>query len=354
MREWPYAKEPFDTRLFVLLFIKKLWLVISVSLLGALLLGGGYFLKKVVFGGPVEYEITTNYYIEYANMNPETGELHNYINDATWKEWVVSDWFVDRAWQFAIRESQIESKYNIKKEDLKTFFFGDLPSDIRIPISKVTTPYQELTIVLNQALQKTYFVFADEHEEMASIQIINETPLQEADKDVRLVRAVILGAILGGFAGSLVTALYIIWDDTIVLPEILGYRYNLPAVGYLGKDETILDESTVTNVKYLFEKGTSNALLVMGKHAVGEVLPECLKESFSQVYLIDKLDGDCYERLRNAEGILLAVEAGSYHGKAIEHDLEELKLQNCSVKGAFLYGADRKLIKCYRFGQKQK
>ena len=59
MREWPYAKEPFDTKLFVLRFIKKIHWVLIGMLIGAVLVGGGYYIKKVVLGGPVEYEITT-------------------------------------------------------------------------------------------------------------------------------------------------------------------------------------------------------------------------------------------------------------------------------------------------------
>ena len=79
MREWPYAKEPFDTKLFVLRFMKKIQWVLLGILIGAFLIGGGYYLKKVVFGGPTEYEITTTYYIEYVHRD-DKGNIFNYKN----------------------------------------------------------------------------------------------------------------------------------------------------------------------------------------------------------------------------------------------------------------------------------
>lgn len=355
MREWPYAKEPFDTKLFVLRFIKKIYWVLIGMLIGAFLIGGGYYLKKKVFGGPVEYEITTTYYLVYINKDSTTGQIHNYINEATWKEWVKYDWFVDRAWQFAMEIEDIGDKYNIKKEDLKTFFYGDMRADARMPISKVVTPYEELTIILNEALQKTYYVFVDENEEIGNIKIIDETPLQEADKDIRLVRAIILGAVVGIFISGCVVAFTLIWDDTIILPEIFAFRYHLPMVGYITGKQMEPDEKTMVNMQYLFSEKSDNILLTMGEIKKGEELLKHFKpQSFSKVLSVTELDAQGYEVLRQASGILFAVGAGEHHGKAIEHTLEELKLQNCKVTAAILYDADDTLIKCYRFGRTQK
>lgn len=355
MREWPYAKEPFDTKLFVLRFIKKIHWVLMGMLIGALLIGGGYYVKKVVFGGTAEYEITTKYYIEYTNINPETGELHNYINGATWKEWVVSDWFVDKVWQLANEKINIAEKYSVQKEELKNFFFADLPSDIRIPISRVTTPYEELTVLLNEALQETYFVFESEHPEMSSIKVIDEAPIQEADKDVRLLRAIILGAVAGGFLGAFGLALCIIWDDTITIPETFNYRYHIPMVGYLGKDRTDDTKEIITNMEYLFKGEGKYTLVIMGEKQKGVELLKYLKqEGDGNVFAVAELDSKIYDKLRQSQGILLAVGAGEHSGKAIEHVLEQLKLQKCPVIAAVLYAADSTLIKCYRFGREQK
>ena len=328
MGEWPYAKEPFDTKLFVLLFVKKIGLIIIAALVGGLLIGGGYYLKKVTFGGPVQYDITTTYYIDYAHQSAETGELYDYVNDATWRSWVVSDWFIDRAWQYALDAGFEPEKYQIVKADLTGYFKADLPSDIRIPTSTVTTPYEEVTKILNQALQKTFVAFEEDHDEMTSIKIIDETPLAEADRDVRLGKAIALGCVLGVFLATFLVDCSIIWDDTIVLPETFTYRYGIPMAGYKGKDDKDWDETTKEKLQYLL-KGKEPLVLTVAN----------FKEQYG-------------EPLRKAEAILLEVAAGKDRGKAIEYILHELQLLGCKVDAALLTDADKKLIQAYRFGKK--
>ena len=329
MGEWPYAKEPFDTKLFVLLFVKKIGLIIIAAVVGGLLIGGGYYLKKVTFGGPVQYDITTTYYIEYAHQSEETGELYDYINDATWKSWVVTDWFVDRAWEYALEAGFEPEKYQTEKADLAGYFKADLPSDIRIPTSTVTTPYEEVTKILNQALQKTFVAFEEDHDEMTSIKIIDETPLAEADRDVRLGKAIVLGCVLGAFVAAFLVACTIIWDDTIRLPETFTYRYGIPMAGCKGNGGIMdWDETTKEKLQYLLK----------GKEPL--------------VLTVKNFGEQSGESLRKAEAILLEVAAGKDRGKAIEYVLHELQVLDCKVDAALLTEADDKLIQVYRFGKK--
>ena len=328
MGEWPYAKEPFDTKLFVLLFVKKIGLIIIVALVGGLLIGGGYDLKKVTFGGPVQYDITTTYYIDYAHQSEETGELYDYVNDATWKSWVVTDWFVDRAWQYALEAGFEPEKYEIEKADLTEYFKADLPSDLRIPTATVTTPYEEATRALNVALQKTFIAFEEDHDEMSSIKVINETALAEADRDVRLGKATALGCVLGAFVAMFVVAGSIIWDDTIRIPETFTYRYGVAMVGYKGKGTDDWNEETKEKLQCLLKERKPLEL------AVEQVLQRNPEE------------------LQKAEAIVLLVRAGEDRGKAIEYTLHELQVMNCKAEAALLTDADDKLIQIYRFGKK--
>lgn len=353
MKEWPYAKEPFDTKLFVLRFIKKIHWVLLGILTGALVIGGGYYLKKVVFGGPVEYDITTTYYIEYNNMDPVTGQMFNYTNDVTWGLWVVSDKFVDRTWQYALDAGFQPQKYHIEKSDLKGYFTADLPTDLRIPTSTVTTPYEEVTEILNDALQLAFLDFAQERTEMGSIEITNETPLAVADKDIRTGNAVILGILIGGFLGTLMVTGLLIWDESPVLPERFTYRYGIPAIGYIGKRTGEPSRECLTNLAYLFPKKGENICLVLGERSWGEKnLKKFPKEYFSKVIAMEELNEENYEKLRGAVGILLVVPAQGCKGNVIRHMLHELKVQDCICKGALLADADSRLIQLYRFGRK--
>ncbi len=359
MREWPYAKEPFDTKLFILRFLRKLWMVILAAVLGALLVGGGYYLKKVVFGGPVEYDITTTYYVEYNQFDPVTGEMFNYTNAATWKNWVVSDWFVDKAWEHALEAGLMPETYGVDKSALKGYFTADLPSDLRIPTSTVTTPYEGLTEALNDALQQTFIDFAAEQSEMDGIKITDETPLAVADKDIRTLRAVILGAVFSAFLAGFGLAFAIILDDSIVIPETFTYRYGVPALGYWGreKQQAIMrgewkpEEEVLAHLQYLFDPKGKNALVSVGKNLDKPMQEALLPFGFGEVQNASALNAESYEKIREADKILLLVEAEAKNAKRIEYVLHELNIQNCTVAGALLCQANAKLINAYRFGK---
>lgn len=352
MGEWPYAKEPFDTKLFVLRFIKKIYWVFIAMVVSALLIGGGYYLKKVVCGGPAEYNITTTYYVQYNNYDPVTGEMHNYTNNVTWQTWVTSDYFVDKAWAYALDAGLQPDKYGVNKMDLKGYFTADLPSDLRIPISTVTTPYEELTSILNDALQKVYQDFGQERVEMDSIVITNETPLQVVDRDVRTFRAVVLGAVIGLVVSGLVLSLWIIWDDSVIIPEIFTYRYGIPMAGFVGKGEKELNRELLVNVKYLLGEGNGRVAVIVGKPADDNIQTAIKEIGIKEMIPAMDLSEENYEKLRQAEKVILLVEAGAHNGKQIQHLLHNLKLQDCNVVGALLLQADSSLINVYRIGRK--
>lgn len=352
MRDWPYAREPFDFKLFVLLFLKKLWIVVCAMFIGTVLIGGGYYLKKVVFGGPTEYEITTTYFVEYNTYNNETGELYSYVNSATWGSLVVTDWFVDRAWEHALEAGLAPEKYDVEKSDLKNFFSATMPSDLRIPTSTVTTPIEELTERLENALQMTFADFAEEQPEIDDIRILDETPVAVSDKDVRTLRACILGALVGLFLAGFAVIFEIIRDDSIFLPETFTYRYGLPMAGFLGKDDMALAEDVLTNIKYLFRDSEKSMIVTIGQGIDAVKLLQILQdEDFVEVISSMDLDEECYTKLRGANGVLLGVEAGAGNAGEIEHVLHELQVQDISVQGALLCNADTKLIKAYRLGK---
>ena len=54
-----YAKEPFDLKLFVLRSAKLVhWILVS-AVIGALCIGGGYFLKNVIIERKIPYVVIT-------------------------------------------------------------------------------------------------------------------------------------------------------------------------------------------------------------------------------------------------------------------------------------------------------
>ena len=64
MWEGSYGKEPFDLRLTLLRVIRRLHLIIAVTLAGTLVFGGGYYVKNVLLRSEPVYSAESTCRIE--------------------------------------------------------------------------------------------------------------------------------------------------------------------------------------------------------------------------------------------------------------------------------------------------
>ncbi len=345
MQEWKIAEEPFDFKLFMLCFVKKIWIVVCAALAGMILVCGSHYLKRAVLDGPQKYEATTTYYVHYY-ADPATGMINQYINEATWKSTVNMDWFVDRVWSHAMEQGLVPENYAIKKEDLRQYLSATLSSDLRIPATIVTTEDKNLTDLLNEAVKATMQDMVEERTEILKIEILDETKVQEKKPDLRMLRACILGALLGAFAASVVLSFRIIFDDSVMIPETFTYRYGLPMLGAVNKGEKDFSKELSENLAYKFAKQEKDIAYAL---ECGTVVNTVIPEGFRLMKKEELPEG--YAKLRESAGVLLLVEAGMRNSKEIEHMLHELSVQDCVVKGALLCGADGRLLKAYYRGK---
>lgn len=349
MWEWNYGKEPFDMKLMVLRLLKNIWIPIIAALLGAAIVGGGYYLVRDVFGAPDEYEVTSSYYVEYGT-DPQTGNEYTYTNAASWNNWIATDWFVDRIWDEATGSGLQPEDYGITKQDLPAFLSADLPTDLRMPTSMVTTTNAELTEILAAAVEKVFVSFADEQKEIDAIRVVDTTDVYLVDRDIRTFRACVLGAVLAVFFTLVIMLLYFILDDGIYLPETFSYRYGIPALGAVcgyGEDLQLIG-GTKENVAYRVKNCGTVALTSVEEETDLKAVATLL-EGKEYVCIPSILQvPEAGEKLREMDGILLLVQAGERNGKKIEHVLHELKVQDCKLIGVLLTDADERLIKAYR------
>ena len=87
--EVSYGKEPFDLRLMCLRLCRDLWKILAVTVVGTLLLGGGYYVKNVVLQPDPGYAASSTYKVEYKE-NPNAAGAY-YINEATWSSVFVGN-----------------------------------------------------------------------------------------------------------------------------------------------------------------------------------------------------------------------------------------------------------------------
>ena len=334
-----YAKEPFDLKLFVLHGLKMMkWIVLS-AIIGAVCIGGGYYLKKVTFGGHIPYVITDKLDVEYA-LNPETGLEYSYYVAYTWNDWIKSDVFFDETLEGFIP--------GMGQEDMIQFYIMTLPADVRNPYLEVRHPDKEVAMALEKAVMARLKTFAEEQKEIAAIEVIDSSEPELEVQDIRTFRAVVLGAVLGTFFALFALAFRLILGEGILVPEVFTYRYQIPVAGYIDLEGECSKE-LAESLKYIFRDAKKVGVTAVEPDLDLTVVKALLEEK-EVVCLPSVLQvPESLEHLRNMEQNLLLVRAGSGNGKAVESVLYLCKMHDVKVDGVVLVDADALLIKRYRF-----
>ena len=339
MWECNYGSEPIDMKLLVLRFVKKIWIVVLAAVLGALLIGGPYYRRKVTFGPAKEYQAVTDFYIDYALL--ETGEQHTYFNQTTWTQLIGDDVFTDKILGY-LQDS------NITKETLRESLYATMLSDTRIVTTTVTTNNPELTMKINDALLLAMDDFGQEQKEIAGVRILQQPAEAELVKaDVRTFRACMLGTVIFVFVTLLWMLCSFILDDSIYVPIMFERRYHLPMLGTVNSKE----------MPALFKKlcPENSSLLVMDEGVDAEKVVAAVAEKTGCTLNTVSIDGllhdiddmDTDAAVEKTAEMILVVKAGNHNGKAIEKTLSICKKCEIDVKAALLWDADELLIKRY-------
>lgn len=333
-----YLKEPFNLKLFLLHMIRKWYQFLAWMLAGALVIGLGYYIVFVVFGPAREYEAVSTYYIEYAS-EPDTGNSYTFFNEYTWNMLIVTDAFQD-----VVLEKLGEE---LSKESLTSYVTVTLPSDVRVIQLTVTADSPELSMRISEAYVDAFVSFAGQQREVESVEIL-DLPESAALKkaDVRTFRAVVLGAVLGLFLGSMVIVLRYLMDDGIYIPEEIKKRHGLTVFGTDQSEElsanlgTALKEKNRIAVTCVQESPSLKAVTEKLK----ELMPDKRFDAIPS--MIQCPEGA--EALKTYEACILIVKAKADKSAAIDRALEYYAQQKISVTGAILWDADEGLIKRYR------
>ena len=340
MQHWEYAKEPFDLKLFVYHCVHRLWVVCLGALLGLLLIGGGYYLGKVALAEPAPYQVVNKYYVEYGT-DPQILNTYSYFAGYTWDDWIKSD-----EWVNPILE---KLSFEMTKEELVDTLSAEIKSDVRIPYITVTHPEAAKAAEIAYAYEEAMIEFGGTQKELISIRLMDtEGPVPEA-RDIRVLRACILGLVVGAFLAWFLVGFYYLLDEKVYVPENFTYRYGIPAAGFVDRKGE-LSGDLAEHLEFLFsgkEKiGITAVDDTLDLKAVERILPvgeyTCIPSPL-QVPESGRI-------LREMDGNLVLVQAGEDGGKAILALLHFCKIQEIPVTAAVLVKADEKLIRCYRFG----
>lgn len=360
-----YGKEPFDLRLTALRLIFHIHWILAFTVLGTLLFGGGYYVKNVIFRPESAYAATSTYKVDYADES--WAQYGTYINEATWNTWVHTKEFLDNV-QRHLQEGELppaaaSSMAGISNEELSGMLSAKLASDLRVPSTVVTTADGELSVLIAGAVEQTMTEdFAQNvPNDISTIRVIDPAlAAEEVLWDVRPIRAFVLSGVLSCFFAVVIFLLKELGDDSIWLPATLYKRYGLKTLG------TVHSRELKANIAYFcqgmeriavcpVDENVNPAEVSQGLHRAESMVAEHNNSEKKQENEYGRwspaptplLCPDTCSFLRQADGIVLAVQAGSHAGKRLEYVMEFLQQQDCKITAAILWNADETLIRRY-------
>lgn len=347
MWEGSYGKEPFDLRLTVLRLLRKFWLVLTATLGGTLLFGGGYYVKNILLQPEPDYRAISVYRVDYAVAEEkDIGAV--YINEMTWNTYMDTQLFHGQVRQY------LPADMVSTDTELTDAVSAVVASDLRVLSTVVTTDSSEKSLAIAGAVESALVRdLPSAISEVSAITVMD--PAQETQAvypDVRPVRALVLSALLSFFFAVVVFLLKELGDDAVWLPVTLRQRYGLRVVG------TIQSRVFAENMNRFFEGMKHIAVCPVqekldARTVSKELRAACkgskvLQEGVEWMPVASPLS--CPEgcrKLRESEGVLLVVAAGSHAGKQLEYVLEFLSQQDCKVTSVILWDADELLLKWY-------
>lgn len=345
MLEASYGREPFDLRLTVLRMLRQWKKILFATLAGTLLFGGGYCVRNILFGGEAQYGATSVYRMDYSVDDTQYSFVT--INGYTWDTYLHTREFLDLL-QGKLAAGEWGKMSN---EELGGYIRGDIGSDCRVPSTIVTTEDAGKTAAIARALEETLVRdFPSLIGEIKSIRVMDPGETGRVIPDLRVGRAFVLGAVLAFFFTVIVLLLRELGDDNIWLPATLRKRYGLQAVG------TTASGDLKENICYIFREDSRVAVCAVQEdcdpaetaRAVREVCEETAAQGIEWIAMPSPLIcPEAAERLRETDGILLAVKAGAHSGKKTEYVMEYLAQQDCKITAVILIDADETLLRWY-------
>lgn len=340
-----YGKEPFDLRLTALRLLRSGGWILAATLAGALLFGGGYYVKNVLLQPEPAYRVTSVYRVEYA-VAEEKDVSTVHINEMTWNTYLDTQMFLDEVRRY------LPEGGNETDGQLAESIRAVLASNLKVLSTEVTAASETDSLKIAAAVEKALiFDFPQKISEVASISLIDPgTAAQEVYPDVRPLRAFVLSALLSFLAAVTATLLKQLGDDEIWLPSTIRCRYGLNVLG------TLESPAFLENLRFLFRECKTAAICPVQERIdpaqVTERLREICQEALAaecQWVAVPSPVGcpECCRELRQADGILVTLAAGSHAGKQLEYVMEYLAQQDCRITAVLLWDADERLLRAY-------
>lgn len=334
--EMRYGDEPVNGRLFLLRFIGKIPLIIGCAFIGAAIVCACHLFYRL--SSPYMFQAETDVYLEYI---PEAGSNELiYFNKYTWEQMSAGSAIIDEI---------LKADPSLDEKTVRESFLATLKSDVKVLTLQVTNEDPEMCSKILDAGVIGITAFAESLPEILSVKEIGGSKPALLPPDVRAVRAIILGAVIGIFISTLIVWIWIISDDRIILPETIEKRYHIPSAGCITSknlSETLEDlagedgfiaASTLPSNKF---NETIDALLAAGTRVEGKTID-----------LSDTEKPGLLSEVKNADHPIVYIFSSKRHTGGDERALSFLSKYGKEPMCAILTDTNDALIRSYYIGK---
>lgn len=314
--ERQYADEGMDLKKYMLCLLRRLPLLLGAAVAGALLGVAVYAIVRTVPESEREYQAFAKIQLDFAA--DETGEVYQAYNGYTWNDLMATDPIMN------LTLANLSSDY--AREEVEAALRAEILSDIRILTVTVTTNAAARTDEILGAAVQALESYGTQAKEFLSINAIQTTQARLVVADSRMAQAVLVGALLGLLLGLFGVSFYYVMDDRILVAGDVRKVTDVSFLGYASGTET-LKEDYEKNLSYLQEKWG------------GLFVCEIEKEK--------PLTQERFQKMRESGGVVLSLPFGGVHGAFVSYLIEQLKTQECRLRGVAIREADEKFLLRY-------
>lgn len=365
-------KQGMDLKRLVLCLQGKIWLLIILTIVGAVIGGVSYQIARAM-RMPITYEAESKLYISFDV--DESGEVYQYYNGYTWNELLDTDPIVTCV------EKYLPKEYS--REELIEATQAEIISDIRLLTITVQGSTEKFVREIQAAVEKGLVTYAEGSEELRQIEVIRTKEPERVYWDDRTVTACVIGAIVMAVVTALILAILYVLDESVYVPSDVEKKYGYKALGLMPRSQKGLQpyaRELTANIQYVLGKQKKFALLDLDNHsdvrsmelekllnageneyiggdgemggltwtlpkAEGEQMPEDAYEVIPMNESI--MSGEECQKIRELGGVILLLPFGSDVSRKTQRIISLLNNQDCRILGMIVSQAEEDFLNKY-------
>lgn len=299
--------EGTDLKRIVLLFIRKVWIIVAITVLGIIIGAVCYKIYAGILDGEPTYQVSTDYKLTF-NFDEFPNGM-DFYNAYTWGQFIKDDKPVAYA---------MDAVSGFSRQDIYDSISSEMVSDYRILTIKVTGKDSEKVEKISDAYEIAMPMFADDIPEILTIEVWTTGETEVVNLHTRTASAAFLGGLIALLSSLFGFALYYVMDNRIYTET--DFNRDFADVVFLGYDSERYKADLEANTKV----------------AIGD----------KKIIVCENVSASIDEIKKN-DGCVISIPWGKVSSQALRYDLELLKKQGCNVAGVQMTNCNERFLKAY-------